>query len=196
VPVDPDLARVGEVRADLDERGPEAGVPQVEVVAGHPAFGAVAGEPHRARGGLVLGPGEHPLVLLGDPDRDHLRLSGRGGLAHQRHHLIDLALRPGAVGQHPRPALVPLARETQHGDVVGLGEGIHRPAERLPPPFQQRRRGDRIALMLGEEVHHLTAHDQAGHRQSQVDPVGAVDLQQLVPVQHVVDRDRICPHQT
>jgi hypothetical protein len=196
VPVDPDLARAGKVRADLDERRPGPGIPQVEVVTGHPALGAVVREPHRPRRGLVLDPGEHPLVLLGHPDRDHLRPPGGRGLAHQRHHLVDLALRPRAVSQHPRPALAPLARETQHRDAVGLREGVHRPAERLPPPLQQRRRGNRVALMPGEKVHHLSAHDQARHRQGQVDPVGTVDLQQLAPVQHVVDRYRVSPHQT
>jgi hypothetical protein len=196
VPVEPDFARVREIGADLDERRPESFVPDVEVVAGHPAFGAIVREPHRAGGGLVLGPGEHPLVLLRHADRDHLGTPGSGGLAHQRHHLIDLAFRPRAIGQHPRPALVPLARETQHRDVIGLSEGGHRTAERLPPPLQQCRRGDRVLLVHGQEAHHLTANHQVRDRQGQVDPVHAVDLQQLVPVQHVIDRDRISSHQT
>jgi hypothetical protein len=41
VAVEPDLARIGEVGTHLDEGGAEVGVPQVEVVAGHPAVGFV-----------------------------------------------------------------------------------------------------------------------------------------------------------
>jgi hypothetical protein len=96
----------------------------------------------------------------------------------------------------PRAALVPLASEAQHRDVVGLGEGGHRPAERQSSPLQQRRRRDQVVLVGGEEADHLAADHQAGHRQGQVDPVHAVDLQQPVPIQHIADRDRISPHQT
>ena len=39
VPVEPDLGRVGEVVADVDERRAEVDVPEVEVVAGHPPVG-------------------------------------------------------------------------------------------------------------------------------------------------------------
>ncbi len=56
-----------------------------------------------------------------------LRPARGGGLAHQRHHPVDLALRPRGLGQHPRPALVPLARKIQHRDVVGLSEGPSKP---------------------------------------------------------------------
>src|SRR5215211_6211623 len=41
VPVQPDLDRVREVAADLDERRPELFVPQVEVVAGDPPLSPV-----------------------------------------------------------------------------------------------------------------------------------------------------------
>ena len=44
VPVDPDLGRIGEIGADLDERRAEVLIPQVEVVTGHPPVGL--GEPH------------------------------------------------------------------------------------------------------------------------------------------------------
>ena len=47
VAVDPDLHRIREVGADLDERRPEIVVPDVEVVAGHPPLGHREGEPHR-----------------------------------------------------------------------------------------------------------------------------------------------------
>ena len=45
VAIDPDLGRVGEVGADLHERRPEIGVPEVEVVAAHAPVGLDEGEP-------------------------------------------------------------------------------------------------------------------------------------------------------
>ena len=50
-----------------------------------------------------------------------------------------LRSRPRGLGHHAGLALVPPGREAQHHDVVGLGEGHHRPAERRPPPLQQHR---------------------------------------------------------
>ena len=68
MPVDPDLQRIREVGADLDERGPEPVVPQIEVIAGDPPVGLVEAEPESAVIG-PLGSGEHILVLLRHPDR-------------------------------------------------------------------------------------------------------------------------------
>ncbi len=70
--IDPDLARVREVGAQLDERGAEVLVPQVEVVAGGAPVGLGEVEPHDAARALALGAGEHPLELLGHPDRHYL----------------------------------------------------------------------------------------------------------------------------
>jgi hypothetical protein len=66
----------------------------------------------------------------------------------------------GGLSQHSRPALVPPAREAQHRDVIGLGEGGHRPAGRQPVPFQQRRRGDRVVHVDGEEADHRFGTDK------------------------------------
>src|ERR1039458_3246138 len=44
VPVDPDLAGVGEVRTDLDEAVTEVGVVDIEVVGTHPSVGLVEAE--------------------------------------------------------------------------------------------------------------------------------------------------------
>src|SRR6266511_3773000 len=68
VAVQPHLRRVREVRAHLDERGPEVPVPDVEVEAGHPTLGLAEAE---VLGPTGLGPlrrCEHPLELLGHPD--------------------------------------------------------------------------------------------------------------------------------
>ena len=77
VAVDPDLGRVREVRADLDERRAEIGIPQVEVVAGHPPVSLGEGELRRRRAGLPPVGGPHPLELLRHPDRRDLRPAGR-----------------------------------------------------------------------------------------------------------------------
>ena len=71
--VDPDFHRPGAVRADLDERRPEARVPQIEVVDRDPAVFLAEGE-LRALGrvGVTLAGDEHPLHLLGHPDRRDL----------------------------------------------------------------------------------------------------------------------------
>ncbi len=166
MPVEPDLPRVGEVGTDLDEGGTEVVVPQVEVVAGHAAVDPVIGEPHRARPALNLAGGEHSRVLLCHADRHHPGPAGSRRLAHQRHHLIDLPLRPRAVGQHTRSPAGLLPGEADHRDVIGLSEGQHSPAERLPAALQQHRRGNRLAQVSGEEPGDLTTHHQVRHRQS------------------------------
>src|SRR5690348_14499630 len=58
VAVEPDLGRIREVGADLDERRAKALIPQIEVVAGHPPVGLGGGELRRRRGSvpLVSGP--------------------------------------------------------------------------------------------------------------------------------------------
>jgi hypothetical protein len=71
--VEPDLGRVGEVGADLDERRAEALIPQVEVVAGHPPAGLGEGELRRRCAGFPPVGGPDPLELLGHPDRRHPR---------------------------------------------------------------------------------------------------------------------------
>ena len=64
VPVDPDLGRAGEIRADLDERRAEISVPQVEVVAGHPPVSLGEGELRRRGLGVALIGGPDSLELL------------------------------------------------------------------------------------------------------------------------------------
>ena len=70
VAVQPDLGRVGEVGADLDEAGPELGVEDVEVVHPDPALLLDEVEAdHAGLGRAVLG-AEDPLELLGRHDGD------------------------------------------------------------------------------------------------------------------------------
>ena len=72
VPVQPDLGRIREVGAQLDEARPELGVPDVEVEDADPAIGLDERVARRAGlpGGQVVA-GEHRLELLGHPDRHH-----------------------------------------------------------------------------------------------------------------------------
>jgi hypothetical protein len=124
VAVEPDLARVGEVGAQLDERRTDVGVPQVEVVAGDPPVGLVERPARGARRRLALHSGPHPLELLRHPDRGHSRGAG-GGL-------------PTQVRGHHRELVIVLA-ERDPRDVVHLGEVGHRVAEPLPQLVEQRR---------------------------------------------------------
>ena len=64
VAVEPDLARVREIRAHLDERRPEHLIDQIEVVGGDPAVGLVIAEPR------------HPATLGVQSAHDRRPLSG------------------------------------------------------------------------------------------------------------------------
>ena len=112
VAVDPDLGRVGEPGAHLDEGGAEVGVPQVEVVAGHPAVGL--GERPRgcagsglALGGAVRAVPVRPEVVVERPvllDQEHHVLDrGRGSAVGDGGHDHG---REGELGARPGPAVV------------------------------------------------------------------------------------------
>ena len=49
---------------------------------------------------------------------------------------------------------------------------------------------------MPQELHHLPAHLELGQVAVQVDPVQAVQIELHMPVEHIVDRDRIDPNQT
>src|SRR5438034_11763412 len=74
VAIEPDLHRVGEVRADLDERRPPVLVPDIEVVAGHPPLGFGEGELRGlGRVGVTLARIPYQLELLRPADCHHPR---------------------------------------------------------------------------------------------------------------------------
>ncbi len=181
VTVEPHLDRPRAVGADLDERRAEIGVPQVEVVDRDPAVLLVEGELRQlARIGVTLTGDEHPLRLLRDSDRSHLRPPGpRGGIQVGAHHL-DVAV--GGLEPHDR-------------DVVGVGEGLYRAAESVADLLQTRRRRHRETA-VSQELHHLPAHLELAQVAVQVDPVQTLQIEAHVPVEHIVDRDRIDPDQT
>jgi hypothetical protein len=108
--VEPDLDRVREVRAHLDERRPEHLIDHVEVVRGHPPVGLGVTEPRQPSTlgvGVVGGAGEHPLELLRPTDRGHTTPA--------------LADQPVQVWAHHLQLAFAL-REAQHRDVVLSGE--------------------------------------------------------------------------
>ena len=173
--VDPDFHRPGAVRADLDERRPEPGVPQVEVEHRDPAVLLIEGE-LRAPGrvGVTLAGDEHPLHLLGHPDRRDLRAACLRGPFQVGAHHLDLAV--GGLQRH-------------HRDVVGFSEGGDPAAEGVPDLLQARRGRDRVPAVV-QELDHLPAHLQLTQIAVQVQAVQALQVQGNVPVQHVVHRDR------
>ena len=179
--VDPDLGRVGEVGADLDERRPEALIPQVEVVAGHPPVSLGEGELRRRGAGFPPVSGPDPLELLRHPDRRHPRAVGRGLPVQVRAHHVRLAV---------------LLREPDPRDVVSVGERGHRTAEPLPHLVEDRRRGNRQAQVLRHERHDLPAGLQDRHVSIQVDPVQALDIQRRMPIEHLPRRHYTCAHDT
>lgn len=180
--IDPDLDRVREVRADLHETGAELLVHDVEVVAGHPPLGLGEGELRQVHGpGAALVGRPHRLELLRHADRGHPAPS-RGG-------------QPVLVGPHHVDLPVVLA-EAHHRDVAGGGEPGHCPAEPVADLLEDRRRGHRLAQMLGQERDHLPTHLQVRHIAVEVDAVQALDVQPHVPIQQVVDRHHGSHHRT
>ena len=155
VAVDPDLHRIREVGAHLDERRSEIVVPEVKVITGDPPVGFGEREPDRLTAAL-LGRGEHRRELLRNPDRGHPRPAGRRLPRQIWPHPIDLAVVP------PEP---------HHRNPVVLGERRHRPAERGTDLLHDRRRRDRVTQMRGQKRHHLPTHLQVRHIAVQINPI-------------------------
>jgi hypothetical protein len=181
VAVDPHLDRPRAVGADLDERRTEIGVPEVEVEHRDPAVLLVEGELRRLGWvGVALAGDEHALWFLSHGDRRDLRTPGARRRGQVTLHHIDVAV--GGLQTHYR-------------DVVSIGEGRDRPAEPVTDLLQTRRRRHREPAPA-QELHHLPTHLELGEIAVQVDAVQAVDAELHVPLEHVVDRDRIDPNQT
>ena len=85
--------------------------------------------------------------------------------------------------------------QPHHRDVVGIGVGGDRAAKRVADLLQARRRGHRIPA-VPQKLHHLPAHLQFGEIAVQIDPIQTLQIEAHVPVEHIVDRDRVDPHQT
>ena len=171
VPVDPDLAWVGEVRTDLDEAVTELGVVDIEVVGAHPPVGLV--ETERRWPAVVVTPRSRKdrLELLGHTDGHH------GG--------------PGCgleVGRHDVDVAITLL-EMHNGNVVLLGEDIDGLAEPVAHLFHHRGRGDHHAQVTPHEAHHLARGLEVRHVGVQVDPVEALEIEHHMVIEQVVHVD-------
>src|SRR5205807_2785157 len=157
---------------------PEAGVPQIEVVDRDTAVFLAEGELRRlGRVSVTLAGQEHPLHLLGHPDRRYPGpAAGRRLIQIGTHHL-DVAV--GSLQRH-------------HRDVVSLRERRHPAAEPIPDLLQARRRVD-LEPAMSQELDNLPADLQLAQVTMQVNPVQALQIERNVPLQHVVDRDRHRP---
>ncbi len=175
MPIDPDLDRVREVRADLDKAGAEVLVPQVEVETGDPPVGLGEGEPRDPVGALALVRGEHVLILLRDADRGDPRPAGAGLRIQVPAHHLDLAVTPG---------------ELHHRDLVGPRERVDPTPEPGPDLLQDRRRGDRQPQVPGHERDDLPPHLQGRHIPVEIDPIQTLDVQPDVTLEQIIDRHR------
>ena len=96
-------------------------------------------------------------------------------------------------------AVVPQAAvgglQPHHRDAVGVGERGHRPAEAVADLLQTRRRGNGEPA-VPQELHDLPTHLELGEVAVQIDPIQTFQIELHVPVEHIVDRDRIGPNQT
>jgi hypothetical protein len=171
VTVEPDLDRVGEVGADLDEPGADPGVPDVDVEHRHPPLLLGEGElGARAGIGVAFRRGPHLGVLLCTADRHHRGTpGGAGGVQVGRH---DVGF--------PVSGL-----ELDHWNVVGVHPLAHRAPESGADLFEHRRRRDRVAAVVVQEVHHPARGLQLRHISGQIDPVQTGDIQAHVAGHHV-----------
>jgi len=170
VTVDPDLGRVGEVGAELDEAGPELVVPDVEVVDGHAAVSFVEAEVSGtgvASGAVVAR--HHGLELLSDADGDD---AGGAGGVQERTHGVDLAL---------------AFLELEQRDLVAASEGLDAIAEAVADVGEESGRGDGVAEVLGEEGDDLTADLEGGNVGVEVDAIEALEVEDDVLVEELIE---------
>ena len=178
VAVDPHLGRIREVGADLDEPGPEVGIPHVEVVGPHAPFGLRPVEPHSHRRAGLLGRAEDPLELLGGDDRDHAVVSGPLGRFEIGADVVELAIIPtGAIR----------LLQLQDRNLVGRGERFDLASEPGAELLDHCWRRDRLPEVLLAEPLDLTTHLQVGHVRVQIQTIDTVDLQADVTIEHLVD---------
>jgi hypothetical protein len=70
---------------------------------------------------------------------------------------------------------------------MGGSEAFHRRPEGIAQLGEDRRGGDRIAKVLGQEDDHLPTHLQVRHVGVQVDAIQALQVERYMAVEHVVD---------
>src|SRR5882724_4073081 len=174
MPVAPELGRVWEVRAHLQEGRTPLLVQSVEVVDGHPPLHLLEGVVGTAGVGVPGHVGAHddPLNLLGLADHRHPRL---GHLLEVGGGDIDLAL-PGWEGDHLDP--------------VVLSEGGHRLAVGVPHGPEQGRGGDGVAPVIVQEVDDAAGGLQLGLVDVAIDAVEALNVEDDVALEQLGERRR------
>jgi hypothetical protein len=160
MPVQTELARVGEVGAEFHEERAEVAIDAVEVEVGDHRRG-----PHEPRVGpaglrvpAFLG-AEDRCLLLRPADEDDPLGTGKARAVRGRDVLLALARMEGdqrnALGLHERV----------DGGAKALADGLH-----------QRRRREGLAAVCAKEVDHPTLRLQAGDVEVEVQPVDALEL--------------------
>ena len=125
VAVDPQLQRIREITADLDEAQAKVWVEDVEVVHRHAAIGLVEAELWSVCLGSSAVSHEHFLDLLSDDDGHDPRL---GRFVDIVAHAIDLAVIPAR----------PIRRvQVKQRDGINLGEAADGVAETITNPLEQ-----------------------------------------------------------
>src|SRR5262249_27781 len=179
VAVEPDLGRIREVGADLDESGTELAVEDVEVVDADPALflrpTEVGGTGSRAN---VFGGAVHPLELLSGHDGHDAATVGPLGSLQVGPDMIEFAV---------IPATAVRLLQRQDRDALSGGERFALPSEPIPDLLYERGRSEREAEVALQEVVDLRPDLQAGHVGVQIQPVDALHLQGHMTVEHVVD---------
>jgi hypothetical protein len=170
MPVDQQLAAIGEAGGELEEERAEVLIHAVHAELVHHRRG-----PHdprvgpAVRGAALLGP-EHGVLLLRPPDEQHplpapRRLEGSQVLVH---HLV-FALAPGEVNAR---------------DAMAVSES-GQPGREVPAHRGDRRGGgDRQAQVAMDEPEHPLHPLQLRHVQVQVHPVDRLDLEQHMTGHH------------
>lgn len=162
------------VRAQLDERTPKLGVPEVEVdvvdVGARPADPVAAGHPvaHRRRP-------EHRRPLLGDPD-EHGPFPA-GGLG------------PVEVGLGDRLLAVALL-EVDERDLVRFGEALECPVEGGGPLAEDGVAGDLLARLVAQEAGQALGRLEPGEVAVEEQPVDRLVAERDVVIQERVDVDQ------
>jgi DNA-binding MarR family transcriptional regulator len=123
--------------------------------------------------GLRLGIDRTTIVTVVDDLQNAGLIERTRNPGDRRSYLVALTPSGKATQQH--------VTEPDDGDVVVLGEGAHRLAEALTELAEQRRGGERIAEVIGQERHDLGACLQFRHVAVEIDPVRALDVQGVCP---------------
>ena len=178
MPVEPDLRRVREVAADLDEARAEVRIADVEVVDADTALLLEELKAHRPRLGRAVAGADDPLKLLAGHDRHDPEAALTLGTLQERADMVELAVIP------TRPVGL---LERQDRDPVGVGERPDVTTEAVADVAQQRRRRDRLPKMLGDEPNDLPADLQVRDIRVEIQPIDTLDLKRHMALEDVVD---------